>query len=160
MKPKIDITITDTNGAFASLAYGIEPYEVYINDELICTSERFDELELENERLRERIEYLEEELRKQGSAANKFMAMARTYQEDNKKLCEQVMQLQVDWESEHDYANQMEAKEKRAVSENDKLKEFCFALYKFAYDEYPDSAELNFSDNMRELGFEVDDSYK
>lgn len=43
----------------------------------------------------------------------------------------------------------------RAKSENDKLRELCSALYEFAYDEYPDSAELNFADRMRELGIKV-----
>jgi len=40
--------------------------------------------------------------------------------------------------------------------ENAKLRELCSALYEFAYDEYPDSAELNFADRMRELGMEVE----
>lgn len=40
-------------------------------------------------------------------------------------------------------------------TKNAKLRELCSALYKFAYDEYPDSAELNFADRMRELGLEV-----
>ena len=54
----------------------------------------------------------------------------------------------------------MEAKEKKAVLENVKLMELCSALYKFAYDEYPDSAELNFSDSMHELRIEIDNSDK
>lgn len=41
---------------------------------------------------------------------------------ENAKLREQVTQLRDDWESERDYADQMEAKEKRAVSENAKLR--------------------------------------
>ena len=40
--------------------------------------------------------------------------------------------------------------------ENAKLRELCSALYEFAYDEYPDSAELNFADRLRELGVEAD----
>lgn len=44
----------------------------------------------------------------------------------------------------------------RANAENAKLRELCSALYKFAYDEYPDSAELNFADRLRELGVEVE----
>ena len=36
-----------------------------------------------------------------------------------------------------------------------RLRELCSALYEFAYDEYPDSAELNFADRLRELGVEV-----
>ena len=55
MKPKIDITITDTNGAYSSLADGIEPYEVYVNNEPVCTSERLDELQAENAKLRELV---------------------------------------------------------------------------------------------------------
>lgn len=43
--------------------------------------------------------------------------------DENAKLREQVMQLGSDWESERDYADQMEAKEKRAVAENTKLRE-------------------------------------
>lgn len=39
--------------------------------------------------------------------------------------------------------------------ENAKLRELCSALYEFSYYEYPDSAELNFSDHMHELGIEV-----
>ena len=42
------------------------------------------------------------------------------------------------------------------ADENAKLRELCAALYEFAYDEYPDSAELNFASSMRELGVEVD----
>lgn len=44
-------------------------------------------------------------------------------QEENTELREQVWRLQVDWESERDYANQMEVKEKKAVFENTKLRE-------------------------------------
>ena len=40
--------------------------------------------------------------------------------------------------------------------ENERLRELCSALYEFAYDEYPDSAELNFADRMRELRIGVD----
>ena len=41
-------------------------------------------------------------------------------------------------------------------AENAKLRDLCSALYEFAYDEYPDSAELNFADRMRELRIGVD----
>ena len=44
----------------------------------------------------------------------------------------------------------------RLLEENAKLRELCAALYEFAYDEYPDSAELNFASSMRELGVEVE----
>ena len=36
-----------------------------------------------------------------------------------------------------------------------RLRELCSAQYEFAYDEYPDSAELNFADRMREFGVEA-----
>ena len=36
--------------------------------------------------------------------------------------------------------------------ENAKLRELCASLYEFAVSEYPDGAELNFADLMRELG--------
>ena len=89
MNPKIDVTITDSHGDYAMLVSdNYEPYEVYVNNERFCTSERLDGLGSENDKLRERIEWLEEELRKQMSATSTFMAMARTYQEDNKKLRE------------------------------------------------------------------------
>lgn len=45
--------------------------------------------------------------------------------DENAKLREQIVQLQADWESERDYADQMEAKEKRAVAENAKLREYA-----------------------------------
>lgn len=48
--------------------------------------------------------------------------------DDNAKLREQVLQLQLDWEGERDYAEQMEAKEKMAVAENDKLRELVAHL--------------------------------
>ena len=34
------------------------------------------------------------------------------------------------------------------------LEELVLDLYEFAYDEYPDSAELNFASRMAELGVE------
>jgi len=46
---------------------------------------------------------------------------------------------------------------RQAVSfENAKLRELCASLYEFATSEYPDGAELNFADRIRELGVEVD----
>lgn len=50
---------------------------------------------------------------------------------ENAKLREQVTQLRDDWESERDYADQMEAKEKRAVSENAKLRELFQMTWKW-----------------------------
>ena len=48
---------------------------------------------------------------------------------ENAKLREQVLQLQLDWESERDYADQMEAKEKLAVAENNKLRELFYEAW-------------------------------
>lgn len=39
--------------------------------------------------------------------------------------------------------------------QRDKLRELVRQLYEFAYEEYPDSTELNFADRMRELGVEI-----
>lgn len=39
----------------------------------------------------------------------------------------------------------------------EELRKLVRQLYEFAYREYPDSAELNFADRMRELGIEVDE---
>lgn len=43
-----------------------------------------------------------------------------------------------------------------AISENDRLRELVRSLYKFSYDECPDSTELNFADELHELGVDVD----
>lgn len=55
MKPRIDIDICDYEGKTAELCdlSTFEPYEVYINNERVCTSERVEELEDENDELRE-----------------------------------------------------------------------------------------------------------
>lgn len=44
----------------------------------------------------------------------------------------------------------------RFVVENVKLRDLCKRLYLFAMDEYPDGAELNFADELNEIGIEVD----
>ena len=87
---------------------------------------------------------------------------------ENAKLREQIVQLQADWESERDYANQMEAKEKRAVSENVKLRElakaFDWCTENFDLPCKCDKCPLSQSDKltpecevrMRELGVEAD----
>ena len=92
---------------------------------------------------------------------------------ENAKLREQIVQLQADWESERDYASQMEAKEKRAVAENAKLRKLARILY-FCHQEGTECDEcamngaemsvkldeLAFCDgvneSMRELEIEVD----
>lgn len=40
--------------------------------------------------------------------------------------------------------------------ENEKLRRLVQRLYGFSFDEYPDGTELNFADELRELGIEVD----
>ena len=86
--------------------------------------------------------------------------------EENDKLREQVTHLRDDWESERDYADQMEAKEKRAAEENAKLRElladtlidprdYC-AKYGIDYDGW-DSANDDIDRRLRELGIEVTD---
>lgn len=77
---------------------------------------------------------------------------------ENAKLREQVTQLRDDWESECDYAGQMEAKEKRAVSENAKLRELIADVHEALR---ADKAGMfhklilaNMEDDMRELGIE------
>lgn len=41
-------------------------------------------------------------------------------------------------------------------AENERLRSFAQRLYAYAMDEYPDGTELNFADEARELGIEVD----
>ena len=67
--------------------------------------------------------------------------------------------MQSDWESERDYADQMEAKEKKGVAENTRLRELVQGLWFAA--QYlgmnPDGATgSGFVRQMRELGIEVD----
>ena len=74
---------------------------------------------------------------------------------ENAKLREQVTRLQADWESERDYADQMESKEKRAVAENDKLRELVRDLWEYIYvGTAQDGQSLH--DRTCELGIEVD----
>lgn len=40
-------------------------------------------------------------------------------------------------------------------NENDRLRKLCASLYGYAHDENPEGTELNFADDMRELGIEV-----
>lgn len=79
--------------------------------------------------------------------------------DENAKLREQVTQLQADWESERDYADQMEAKEKRAVAENAKLRELVRKWYphmlkRVGRDALEQWGQL---DVVKELGIEVID---
>jgi hypothetical protein len=55
MRPRIDIDIRDYEGKTAELRdpSTLESFEIYLNDERVITSERVEELEEENARLRE-----------------------------------------------------------------------------------------------------------
>lgn len=87
---------------------------------------------------------------------------ADRYERENAKLREQITQLQCDLESERDYANQMEAKEKKAVAENEKLLDLVVGMWNdmnVCYEQYVriSSSDMRFySDRMRKLGIEVD----
>jgi hypothetical protein len=49
-----------------------------------------------------------------------------------------------------------ECEEEKLKAENDKLRELCKKLYDFAWFEQPHDTELNFAEDMKELGIEVD----
>lgn len=56
MKPRIDIDITDCYGSRVDKildANGLEPYEIYLNGSKVCITEKLNELELNNEKLKE-----------------------------------------------------------------------------------------------------------
>ena len=77
---------------------------------------------------------------------------------ENAKLQEKIMRLQADWESERDYANQMETKEKIAVDENTELRELVQGLwFALLYSGMsPDGATgKGFARQIRKLGIEV-----
>lgn len=87
---------------------------------------------------------------------------------ENAKLREQVLQLQLDWEGERDYADQMEAKEKQAVGENAKLRELCKDIWNdachfdgfwdYVHDDgtiYREDELPHYQERMRKLGIEV-----
>lgn len=77
--------------------------------------------------------------------------------DENAKLREQVTRLQADWESERDYADQMEVKEKRAVAENAKLRELVRKWYPYALKRVGRDAleQWGQMEVVRELGIEV-----
>ena len=92
MNPKIDITITDSHGDYERLTSdNFELYEVCINNERVYISTQLDEPKLENNKLQERIEWLEDELRKERSASATFIEMIRACQENDTKLRELVI---------------------------------------------------------------------
>ena len=80
-------------------------------------------------------------------------------EEQNAKLREQVTRLQSDWESERDYADQMEDKEKRAVAENAKLRELVRKWYPHMLKRVGRDAleQWGQMDVVKELGIECTD---
>lgn len=88
-----------------------------------------------------------------------YSEMLQEARTQNAMLREQVAQLQVDWESERDYADQMEAKEKHAVEENAKLRKLIGRWYPHMRRRVGDDAlrQWGHMDIMRELGIEVED---
>ena len=64
-------------------------------------------------------------------------------------------ELRIEAERLCDENEELRIENEKLQTENVKLRTLCLALYEFAYNEYPDSAELNFADCMDELGIEV-----
>ena len=71
-----------------------------------------------------------------------IMAKVEEVRDENAKLREQVTQLQDDLESERDYADQMEVKEKKAVGENAKLRDAMYSDAKRHGLQHMDADEL------------------
>lgn len=46
--------------------------------------------------------------------------------------------------------------ERKLLNENAKMRKLCASLYGYAHDENPEGTELNFAEDMREMGIEVD----
>ena len=58
MEPRINIDITDSCGSKVDNIFdtnGLEPYEIYLNGSKVCMTEKFKELELNNEKLKDLI---------------------------------------------------------------------------------------------------------
>lgn len=77
-----------------------------------------------------------------GEYLSRMASVAESLETENAKLRTQLA----------DVTESMGRVEERCA----KLRELARRLYEFAYDEYPDSAELNFADRMRELGVVVE----
>lgn len=92
-------------------------------------------------------------------ASNIYKEVIREYVAENAKLRRQITRLQSDWESEHDYADQMEAKEKQAVGENDKLRELVRKWYPHMVRRVGKDALAQWGqlDALSELGIEVEE---
>lgn len=127
--------------------------ESITNDELRIEAERLrDEnglLRIENSRLRQDDYVLRSLLRDARESERRILDEIRLLKTDNSKLRDE-------WESERDYANQMEAIAKKKQDENAKLRELVWDLYEMAYPECPAAFEALFADRMRELGIEAD----
>lgn len=94
----------------------------------------FEHLEEENAKLREELEAAKHDLQVFSMGAVKLDA-------ENDKLRTQL--------------DDVTASLGRVEERNAKLRELVRDLYEFAMDEYPDGAELNFANRMRELGVEL-----
>ena len=121
--------------------------ELYIEAERLCE---------ENEQLREDLEFE----RSENGWAREFLD--RMAKHCGTKDCSSLAAYVEELESEN--AKLLELNNIRILqtkqcedldAENAKLRNLAQRLYGFAYDEYPDSAELNFADELRELGIEV-----
>ena len=131
----------------------------------------------ENAKLRAERDYLLANSNPTATELRRVRSAWKKDRDENVKLMEQVVQLKDDWESERDYADQMEANEKKAVSENAKLRVENEKLRELVNDMWicishgegwdctgcrrdPDSVCImgisEFSQRMRELGIEVD----
>ena len=81
-----------------------------------------EQLKAENAKLRAERDYLLANSNPTATELRRVRSAWKSDRDENAKLREQVVQLKDDWESERDYADQMEANEKKAVSENAKLR--------------------------------------
>ena len=120
-------------------------------------SERITELEDENAELRAERDYLLMNSNPTATELRRVRSAWKKDRDENAKLREQVTRLQADWESERDYADQMEVKEKRAVAENAKLRELVRKWYPYALKRVGRDAleQWGQMEVVRELGIEV-----
>lgn len=89
-----------------------------------------------------------------------YKKLAEVRGEENAKLREQVTQLRDDWESERDYADQMEATVTGLVAEYAKLREICIDAHDWMGRALYDGSARRYeyesiTERMRELGVEV-----
>jgi aspartate carbamoyltransferase catalytic subunit len=90
-----------------------------------------------------------------GISADKLPYIATELEQKNATLTAENVLLQKELEAEHALAEALGHELEQAKGENAKLRELCKNLYDFAWFEAPTSTELNFEENMEELGIEV-----